>query len=79
MEQKQGRLQGNPKWKKEARYSWVPLNDSTYVFIPDDISYLKNDLIYDKLKELNQKMKDVGYVHETKYALFDLNKRKPCS
>lgn len=58
--------------KKEAGCSWVTMKDGVHVFVAGDNSHPEKDLIYDKLKELNQKMRDAGYVPETKFALFDL-------
>ncbi|KDO41030.1 hypothetical protein CISIN_1g046194mg, partial [Citrus sinensis] len=58
--------------KKEAGCSWVTMKDGVHVFVAGDESHPEKDLIYEKLKELNQKMRDAGYVPQTKFALFDL-------
>lgn len=58
--------------KKEAGCSWVTMKDGVHVFVAGDQRHPENSLIYEKLKELNRKMKDAGYVPQTKYALFDL-------
>ncbi|KAK8694245.1 hypothetical protein V6N13_071800 [Hibiscus sabdariffa] len=58
--------------KKEAGCSWVTMKDGVHVFVAGDKSHPDNDLIYAKLKELNQKMRDAGYVPETRFALYDL-------
>lgn len=59
--------------KKEAGCSWVTMKDGVHVFVAGDKLHPEKDLIYEKLKELNQKMRDAGYVPQTKYALFDLD------
>ncbi|XVF21152.1 hypothetical protein REPUB_Repub12eG0066000 [Reevesia pubescens] len=58
--------------KKEAGCSWVTMKDGVHVFVAGDKSHPDNDLIYAKLKELNQKMRDAGYVPQTRFALYDL-------
>ncbi|CAB4304983.1 unnamed protein product [Prunus armeniaca] len=58
--------------KKEAGCSWVTMKDGVHVFVAGDKSHPEKDLIYEKLKELNRKMKEAGYVPETKFALYDL-------
>ncbi|KAL6287179.1 hypothetical protein ACE6H2_011569 [Prunus campanulata] len=58
--------------KKEAGCSWVTMKDGVHVFVAGDKSHPEKDLIYEKLKELNRKMREAGYVPETKFALYDL-------
>ncbi|XP_050379880.1 putative pentatricopeptide repeat-containing protein At5g09950 [Argentina anserina] len=58
--------------KKEAGCSWVTMKDGVHVFVAGDKLHPEKDLIYEKLKELNKKMRDAGYVPETKFALYDL-------
>ncbi|KAI9176847.1 hypothetical protein LWI28_007800 [Acer negundo] len=59
--------------KKEAGCSWVTMKDGVHVFVVGDKSHPEKDLVYEKLKELNQKMRDDGYVPQTKYALYYLD------
>lgn len=59
--------------KKEAGCSWVTMKDGVHVFVAGDKSHPESDLIYEKLKELNGKMRDLGYVPETRFALYDLD------
>ncbi|CAN0920768.1 Putative pentatricopeptide repeat-containing protein At5g09950 [Linum grandiflorum] len=59
--------------KKEAGCSWVTMKDGVHVFVAGDKLHPEMDLIYEKLKELNRKMKDAGYVPQTTYALYDLD------
>ncbi|CAN8236856.1 unnamed protein product [Cochlearia groenlandica] len=58
--------------KKEAGYSWVTMKDGVHMFVAGDKSHPNADLIYEKLKELNIKMRDAGYVAQTGSALYDL-------
>ncbi|KAF6142975.1 hypothetical protein GIB67_014542 [Kingdonia uniflora] len=58
--------------RKEAGSSWVTMKDGVHSFVAGDKSHPETDEIYAKLGELNQKMKDLGYVPLTKYSLYDL-------
>uniref|UniRef100_A0A7N0TTZ4 DYW domain-containing protein n=1 Tax=Kalanchoe fedtschenkoi TaxID=63787 RepID=A0A7N0TTZ4_KALFE len=58
--------------KKEAGCSWVTMKDGVHVFVSGDKSHPEKDLIYQKLRELNQKIRGAGYVPQTRYALYDL-------
>nr|DAD40095.1 TPA_asm: hypothetical protein HUJ06_014418 [Nelumbo nucifera] len=58
--------------KKEAGCSWVTIKDGVHVFVAGDKSHPDSEEIYAKLQELNSKMRNAGYVPQTKYALYDL-------
>lgn len=58
--------------KKEAGCSWVTMKDGVHVFVAGDKSHPEKELIYEKVQELNRKMRDAGYVPETKFSLYDL-------
>ncbi|KAL5975133.1 hypothetical protein ACLOJK_031812 [Asimina triloba] len=58
--------------KKEAGCSWVTMKDGVHVFVAGDKSHLDIEDIHAKLRILNQKMKDAGYVPQTKFAMYDL-------
>ncbi|XP_050205887.1 putative pentatricopeptide repeat-containing protein At5g09950 [Mercurialis annua] len=58
--------------KKEAGCSWVSMKDGVHVFAAGDNSHPERDLIYGKLMELNRRIRDAGYVPQTKFALYDL-------
>ncbi|CAK8539040.1 unnamed protein product [Lathyrus sativus] len=58
--------------KKEAGCSWVNMKDGVHLFVAGDQTHPEKEKIYEKLKELMNKMRDAGYVPETKYALYDL-------
>lgn len=59
--------------KKEAGCSWVTMKDGVHVFVAGDKLHPDTDAIYEKLKELQTKMRDAGYVPRTKFALYDLD------
>eukprot|EP00257_Ricinus_communis_P021916 XP_015581498.1 putative pentatricopeptide repeat-containing protein At5g09950 [Ricinus communis] len=58
--------------KKEAGCSWVTMKDGVHVFVAGDKLHPERDLIYEKLEELNRRIRDAGYVPQTRFALFDL-------
>ncbi|OVA09178.1 Pentatricopeptide repeat [Macleaya cordata] len=58
--------------RKEAGRSWVTMKDGVHVFVAGDKSHPDTEEIYEKLRDLNRKMKDAGYVPQTKFALYDL-------
>ncbi|XP_010542028.1 PREDICTED: putative pentatricopeptide repeat-containing protein At5g09950 [Tarenaya hassleriana] len=58
--------------KKDAGFSWVTMKDGVHMFVSGDKSHPEIDLIYEKLKELGRRMREAGYVPETRYALYDL-------
>ncbi|XP_043697639.1 putative pentatricopeptide repeat-containing protein At5g09950 [Telopea speciosissima] len=58
--------------KKEAGCSWVTMKDGVHVFVAGDKLHPDTEKIYEKLWELNRKMRDLGYVPQTKFALYDL-------
>ncbi|KAJ7960247.1 Pentatricopeptide repeat-containing protein [Quillaja saponaria] len=57
---------------KETGCSWVTMKDGVHVFVAGDKSHPEKDMIYGKLNELTRKMRDMGYVPETRFALYDL-------
>ncbi|KAI4340301.1 hypothetical protein MLD38_025151 [Melastoma candidum] len=59
--------------KKEAGCSWVTMKDGVHVFVAGDRSHPNKDQIYSKLREINGKMRDAGYVPLTGFALYDLD------
>ncbi|GMH11965.1 hypothetical protein Nepgr_013806 [Nepenthes gracilis] len=58
--------------KKEAGCSWVTMKDGVHVFVAGDKSHPEKDAIYRKLIELQQKMRDAGFVPQTGFALYDV-------
>lgn len=59
--------------KKDAGCSWVTMKDGLHVFVAGDKLHPEKDAIYEKLKELQTKMRNAGYVPQTKFALYDLD------
>ncbi|KZV30062.1 pentatricopeptide repeat-containing protein [Dorcoceras hygrometricum] len=58
--------------RKEAGCSWVTMKDSVHVFVSSDKSHPDAESIYKKLAELHWKMREMGYIPETRFALYDL-------
>ncbi|XP_075502282.1 putative pentatricopeptide repeat-containing protein At5g09950 [Primulina tabacum] len=58
--------------RKEAGCSWVTMKDSVHVFVSGYKSHPDTESIYKKLAELHWKMREMGYVPETRFALYDL-------
>ncbi|GAB4851923.1 Putative pentatricopeptide repeat-containing protein At5g09950 [Ancistrocladus abbreviatus] len=58
--------------KKEAGCSWVTMKDGVHVFVAGDKLHPEKDAIYKKLAELQQKMRDAGYVPQTSFAPYDV-------
>ncbi|KAK9075521.1 hypothetical protein SSX86_003845 [Deinandra increscens subsp. villosa] len=58
--------------KKEVGCSWVTMKDGVHVFVASDKSHPESDEIYEKIHELQGRMREMGYVPEIKYALHDL-------
>ncbi|TMW97490.1 hypothetical protein EJD97_005391 [Solanum chilense] len=58
--------------RKEAGCSWVSMRDGVHVFVAGDQSHPDKHAIYEKLKELHNRIRDAGYVPQIKYALYDL-------
>ncbi|KAI8552185.1 hypothetical protein RHMOL_Rhmol06G0246300 [Rhododendron molle] len=63
---------GEAEARKEAGCSWVNMKDGVHVFVAGDKSHSENEAIYEKLRELHGKMRDLGYVPQTNFALHDL-------
>ncbi|KAJ8422857.1 hypothetical protein Cgig2_011059 [Carnegiea gigantea] len=59
--------------RKEAGRSWVTMKDGIHMFVAGDKSHPETDAIYGKLRELQKKMRDDGYVPQTSSALYDLD------
>nr|XP_043613665.1 pentatricopeptide repeat-containing protein At2g27610 [Erigeron canadensis] len=58
--------------KKEAGYSWIEIKNKTYSFVAGDTSHSSSDIIYLKLKALDSKLRDAGYLPDTNYVLHDV-------
>ncbi|KAH7848800.1 hypothetical protein Vadar_008203 [Vaccinium darrowii] len=58
--------------KKEPGCSWVEVENKVNVFLVDDTSHPEIQAVYNYLEELGLKMRKLGYVPDTKYALHDV-------
>ncbi|XP_050369458.1 pentatricopeptide repeat-containing protein At2g27610 isoform X1 [Argentina anserina] len=66
------RLMNERKVKKQPGYSWIEVKNKTYTFLAGDISHPLSDRIYLKLGELNNRLKDMGYLPDTDFVLHDV-------
>jgi len=51
--------------KKEPACSWVEIANSVHIFSANDISHPQKDKVYEMWENLNQKIKEIGYVPDT--------------
>lgn len=58
--------------KKEPGCSWVEVENKVHVFLVDDTKHPEVKMVYDYLQELGLKMRKLGYVPDTKFALHDI-------
>ncbi|KAG0482729.1 hypothetical protein HPP92_010813 [Vanilla planifolia] len=61
------------KLKKDPAVSWIHVNQEIHTFMAGDMSHAKSELIYEELKELVEKTKDLGYVPDTRFVLQDMD------
>ncbi|XP_039143984.1 pentatricopeptide repeat-containing protein At3g24000, mitochondrial-like [Dioscorea cayenensis subsp. rotundata] len=59
--------------KKEAGCSWVELENRRHVFVAGDCSHPDRKRIYDKLAELDEKCRLIGYIPMTNFVLHDVD------
>ncbi|XP_058206414.1 pentatricopeptide repeat-containing protein At1g25360-like [Rhododendron vialii] len=58
--------------KKEPGCSWVEVENKVHVFLVDDTAHPEVQAVYNYLEELGMKMRELGYVPDTKYTLHDV-------
>ncbi|KAL8141877.1 hypothetical protein V2J09_014909 [Rumex salicifolius] len=58
--------------KKEPGCSWIEVESSVHVFLVDDTVHPEVQAVYDYLKELGLKIRELGYVPQTKYVLHNV-------
>ncbi|KAG6532860.1 hypothetical protein ZIOFF_006718 [Zingiber officinale] len=68
------RLMKEKGLKKEAGCSWVETGNRKHVFVAADDFHENRKEIYEKLDELDNKCRRIGYVPATKYVLHDVDK-----
>jgi hypothetical protein len=54
--------------KKEPACSWVEIENSVHVFVANDFSHPQKDKVYEMWENLNQKIKEIGYVPDTSHV-----------
>ncbi|XP_057469560.1 pentatricopeptide repeat-containing protein At1g25360 [Actinidia eriantha] len=58
--------------KKEPACSWAEVENKVHVFLVDDSVHPEVQAVYKYLEELGLKMRELGYVPDTKYVLHDV-------
>ncbi|XAR54672.1 hypothetical protein NMG60_11029910 [Bertholletia excelsa] len=58
--------------KKEPGCSWIEVGSKVHVFLVDDTVHPEVQSVYNYLEELGLKMRELGYVPDTKYVLHDM-------
>lgn len=62
--------------KKEPGLSWVEIRNNTHVFVADDNSHPESKQIYEKVRELLDKIKPLGYVPDIANVLHDVEEEQ---
>jgi len=62
--------------KKNPGHSWIELRNRVHVFLMGDRLHPQTEEIYEKLKILSIKMREAGYVLDTKYVLQDVEQEE---
>ncbi|KAK9743445.1 hypothetical protein RND81_03G239800 [Saponaria officinalis] len=58
--------------KKEPACSWIDVENMVHVFLVDDTSHPEVQAVYDYLKQLGPRLRELGYIPDTKYVLHDM-------
>ncbi|XP_074263638.1 pentatricopeptide repeat-containing protein At1g25360 [Silene latifolia] len=58
--------------KKEPACSWIDVQNMVHVFLVNDISHPEVQEVYDYLEQLGPKLRELGYIPDTKYVLHDM-------
>ncbi|KAK1694914.1 hypothetical protein QYE76_011611 [Lolium multiflorum] len=61
------KLMRDSRIKKLPGFSWVDANNKTHVFASEDWSHPQQEKIYKKLEELYERIKEEGYVPDTRF------------
>ncbi|ESW31567.1 hypothetical protein PHAVU_002G248800 [Phaseolus vulgaris] len=62
------KIMKNSGLKKEPACSWVEIENSVHVFVANDLAHPQKDKIHKMWEELNQKIKEIGYVPDTSHV-----------
>jgi len=60
--------------RKEPGLSWIEVKNQVHSFVSGDRQHAQTEKIYAQIEELNEKMKEIGYVPDTSFALHDIDK-----
>ncbi|XP_061374932.1 pentatricopeptide repeat-containing protein At4g33170 [Gastrolobium bilobum] len=58
--------------KKDPGFSWVDMKNKVHLFVAGDRSHEEADMIYNKLEYIIKRIREVGYVPDTDFALADI-------
>ncbi|KAL9234713.1 hypothetical protein vseg_009551 [Gypsophila vaccaria] len=58
--------------KKEPACSWIDVENMVHVFLVDDTSHPDVQAVYDYLEQLGPRLRELGYIPDTKYVLHDM-------
>ncbi|GAB4833818.1 hypothetical protein Ancab_032066 [Ancistrocladus abbreviatus] len=58
--------------KKEPGCSWIEVENKVHVFLVDDAVHPEVQEVYDYLEQLGLRMRELGYVPDTKFILHDM-------
>ncbi|GAB2291124.1 Pentatricopeptide repeat-containing protein At1g25360 [Dionaea muscipula] len=62
--------------KKEPACSWIEVESKVHVFLVDDTLHPEVRDVYDYLEELGGRMRELGYVPDTKFVLHDMEQEQ---
>lgn len=62
--------------RKNPAMSWVEADKEVHTFMAGDWSHPRSRQIYEMLEELIEKIKDLGYVPDTRFVLQDLDEKE---
>ncbi|KAK2994617.1 hypothetical protein RJ640_025671 [Escallonia rubra] len=62
--------------KKEPGLSWTEIRNDTHIFVSDDNSHPESNQIHEKVKELLDKIKPLGYVPDIASVLHDVEEEQ---
>lgn len=64
------------KVKKDPGFSWIDVKNKVHLFVVDDKSHPQTDLIYDKVEDLINRIREEGYVPDTDFVLLDVEEEE---
>jgi pentatricopeptide repeat protein len=70
------KMMARKKVKKDPGFSWIDVKNKVHLFVVDDRSHPQTDLIYDKVEDLIQRIREEGYVPDTDFTLLDVEEEE---